>query len=60
MSTLLPSASPRPLVTSGITAASPPVPVESATPGPSRLNHVSIVNVVAPISAVPAAGPNVT
>ena len=57
MSRLLPSASPRPLVTSGIAAGSPPVPVERLTPGPSRLNHVSMVNAAAPR---PGAGPNVT
>src|SRR5437867_6418308 len=48
MSTLLFSASPRPFVTSGMAAARPPVPVVVVIPVPSRLNHVSIVNVAAP------------
>ena len=56
MSTLLPSFSARPFVTSG-TAVTPPVPVLVATPVPSRRNQVSIVNVAAPS---PGAGPNVT
>src|SRR5438445_1618343 len=45
-----------PLVTSGM-AARPPVPVDTVVPVPSRLNHVSIVNVAA---LRPGAGPNVT
>ena len=44
MSTVPPSVSAMPLVTSG-TATTPPVPVFVAIPAPSRLNHVSIVNV---------------
>src|SRR5438128_12353618 len=54
MSTLLLSASPRPFVTNGM-AVSPPVVV--VIPVPSRLNHVSIVNVETPRLR---AGPNVT
>src|SRR2546425_469505 len=45
-----------PLVTSGM-ATRPPVPVDTVVPVPSRLNHVSIVNVAA---LRPGAGPNVT
>src|SRR5947208_8433206 len=45
MSTLLLSASPRPFVTNGM-AVTPPVVV--VCPAPSRLNHVSTVNVAAP------------
>src|SRR5438093_3568663 len=45
-----------PLVTSG-TATTPPLPVVAVDPGPSRLNHVSIVKVVA---LRPGAAPNVT
>ena len=56
MSTLPPSASAMPLVTSG-TATTPPVPVLVAMPAPSRLNHVSIVIVVTPS---PGAAPKVT
>src|SRR5437773_2733991 len=56
MSTLLPSLSERPLVTSG-TAVMPPVPVVVVAPAPSRRNHASIVNVAAPR---PGAGPIVT
>src|SRR5256712_4704624 len=56
MSTLLPSLSDRPFVTSG-TAVAPPDPVLVATPLPSRLNQASIVNVAAPS---PGAAPNVT
>ena len=48
MSTLLFSPSPRPLVTSGIAAARPPVPVLIAVPAASRLNQVSTVNCDAP------------
>ncbi len=43
MSTVLASASPTPLVTSGM-ASAPPVPVLAVTPVPSRRNQVSIVN----------------
>ena len=60
MSRLLPSASARPFVTSGIAAVvpvSPKLPVLVDTPVASRLNHVSIVNCAAP---KPGAGPNVT
>src|SRR2546425_290548 len=56
MSTLLPSLSDRPFVTSG-TAVAPPDPVLVATPLPSRRNQASIVNVAAPR---PGAAPNVT
>ena len=56
MSTVLPSVSAIPLVTSGI-AVTPPVPLKVATPAPSRRNHVSIVNVAEPR---PGAAPNVT
>ena len=35
----------------------PPLPVVADAPGPSRLNHVSIVNVVTPSDG---AAPNVT
>src|SRR5256712_3952618 len=56
MSTLLPSFSARPFVTSG-TAVTPPVPVLVATPAPSRRNQASIVNVA---ESSPSAGPNVT
>src|SRR5438093_13686341 len=45
-----------PLVRSGM-ATRPPVPVDTVVPVPSRLNHVSIVNVAA---LRPGAGPNVT
>ena len=58
MSTLLFSPSPRPLVTSGIAAVSPPVPVLTFVTRGSRLNHVSTVNCDAPSVAV--AAPNVT
>src|SRR5438093_2457964 len=57
MSTLLFSASARPFVTSGMAAARPPVPLVVVCPAPSRLNHVSIVNVAVPS---PGAAPNVT
>src|SRR5437667_12335677 len=56
MSTLLPSFSARPFVTSG-TAVTPPVPVLVAAPVPSRRNQVSIVNVA---ESSPGAGPHVT
>src|SRR5216110_2920919 len=56
MSTLLPSLSDRPFVTSG-TAVAPPDPVLVATPLPSRRNQASIGNVAAPR---PGAAPNVT
>ena len=56
MSTLPPSASAIPLVTSGM-ATTPPVPVLVAMPAPSRLNHVSIVSVDTPS---PGAAPNLT
>ena len=56
MSTVPPSASAMPLAMSG-TATTPPVPVFVAIPAPSRLNHVSMVNVEAPR---PGAAPNVT
>ena len=56
MSTLLPSASARPFVTSGY-AVTPPVPVLVDTPVPSRRNHASIVNVADPRTG---ADPNVT
>ena len=39
------SLSARPLVTSGIALAMPPVPVSVPTPVPVRLNQVSSVNV---------------
>ncbi len=42
------SASPRPLVTSGMALASPPVPVVVVTPVPSRRNQHSTVKVLAP------------
>src|SRR3954471_5450828 len=45
-----------PLVINGI-ATTPPVPVDAVKPTPSRLNHVSRVNVDA---FKPGAGPNVT
>src|SRR4029450_9672020 len=51
MSWFVPSASPRPLVTSG-TAVTPPVPVLVVAPVPWRMNHVSIVNVGRPSAAV--------
>src|SRR5438128_5753898 len=54
--TLLPSAWAPPLVTSGM-AITPPVPVDAVRPVPSRLNHVSIVNLAA---FKPGAGPDVT
>ena len=38
------------------TAVNPPEPVDTATPGPSRLNQVSSVNVLAPDGR----GPEVT
>ena len=57
MSRLLPSLWARPFVSSGIASVIPPEPVLVATPAPSRLNHVSMVKVVAPR---PGAGPNVT
>src|SRR5436309_3764940 len=57
MSTLLPSASARPLLRSGIASGMPPVPVLVPTPAPSCLNHVSMVNVAVPR---PGAGPKVT
>src|SRR6266571_8951803 len=57
MSTLLPSVSARPLVTSGMPSAMPPLPVLVPMPGPSRVNHVSMVNVAVP---KPGAAPNVT
>ena len=47
MSTVPPSASAMPFVTSG-TAVTPPVPVKVAMPAPSRRNHVSIVSVETP------------
>src|SRR5437763_1248738 len=56
MSTLLPSASARPLVTTG-TALIPPVPVLVGAPAPSRLIHASSVNVDEPSTG---AMPNVT
>src|SRR5215217_7667246 len=56
MSTLVPSASARPLVTSG-TAVTPPDPVDVATPAAVRLNQTSSVNVDAPRAG---AAPNVT
>ncbi len=56
MSTLEPSASARPLVTSGM-AVMPPLPVLVPTPAPVRWNQVSSVNVAAPS---PGAAPNVT
>ena len=37
------SASAPPLVTSGMAEAMPPVPVDVATPAPSRRNQVSMV-----------------
>ena len=45
------SASARPLVTSGIAEAIPPVPVLVPTPAPVRLNQVSSVNWGAPSEA---------
>ena len=57
MSTLLFSASPRPLVSSGIADVSPPLPVVVATPAPVLLNHSSSVKVCAPSVG---AAPNVT
>src|SRR5438128_6819087 len=57
MSTLLFSASARPFVTNGMAAARPPVPLVVVCPVPSRLNHVSTVNVAVPS---PGAAPNVT
>ena len=48
MSTVEPSDSARPLVTSGMALAMPPLPVLVPTPAPVRLNHVSSVKVVAP------------
>ena len=57
MSTLLPSASARPLVTSGMASTMPPVPVLVETPALSRLNQVSMVNVAA---SRPGAAPKVT
>src|SRR5919198_2702586 len=56
MSTLLPSSSLRPLLSSGI-APTPPVPVEVATPADSRRNHSSSVKVGVPR---PSARPKVT
>ena len=41
-------------------AAGTPVPVDAVRPGPSFLNQVSSVNVVAPSFVVPAAAPKVT
>ncbi len=53
MSTMLPSPSPRPLVSRG-TAVTPPVPVLTVAPAVMRLNHSSIVNVVEPsVGAAP-------
>src|SRR6266511_3345739 len=57
MSCVVPSASARPLVTSGIALAMPPEPVLVPIPAPVRLNHVSNVNCAAPS---PGASPNVT
>ncbi len=48
MSTLLPSASPRPFVSSGTAAVIPPVPVVVVAPVPVRLNQTSRVNDAAP------------
>jgi hypothetical protein len=44
MSTLLPSDSDVPLVTSGIAVVMPPLPVDTAVPTPSRRNQHSTVN----------------
>src|SRR6185503_12762259 len=58
MSTLLPSDSPRPLVTRGIALARPPVPVSIPTPAvPFHLIHASTVKAERPS---PGAGPMVT
>ncbi|SRR6266542_4429804 len=57
MSTFEPSASARPLVSSGIALAMPPLPVFVPTPTPVRSNHVSSVNREAPNDG---AAPNVT
>ena len=56
MSTLEPSLSARPLVTSG-TATTPPLPVLVAVPAPSERNQVSIVNCDRPSAG---ASPKVT
>src|SRR6185295_1534114 len=56
MSTLLPSASARPFVSSGI-AVTPPVPLDVLVPGPVFLNHNSSVKTCAPSVG---AAPNVT
>ena len=56
MSTLLPSVSAIPFVTSGI-AVTPPVPLKVAMPAPSRRNQVSSVKVDDPS---PGAAPKVT
>src|SRR6266513_5508536 len=56
MSTVLPSLSDRPFVTTG-TAVMPLDPVDVVVPVPSRRNHASIVKVAAPS---PGAGPSAT
>ena len=56
MSTVPPSVSAMPLVTSGI-ATTPPAPVLVATPAASRLTQVSTVNVAA---LRPGAAPSFT
>ena len=55
MSTLLPSASAIPFVING-TAVTPPVPLDTVVPAPSRLIHPSRVNCAAPS---PSAWPKV-
>src|SRR4051794_2061163 len=57
MSTFDPSASARPLVSSGMALAMPRLPVLVPTPVPVRLNHSSSVNWAV---ASPGAAPNVT
>ena len=57
MSTLLPSLSARPLVSNGIAAGIPPLPVFVATPAPVRINQVSRVNARTPR---PGAAPKLT